>query len=70
MQSGAYHIMYVSGEHSQFTIHYGQFTIIIYVNEHQLPHVVNASHTMPTTRVNQGPMLLKLIEWRHCLCFR
>jgi len=27
-----------------------------------LPHVVDASHTTPTIRANQGPKLLKLIE--------
>jgi len=47
-----------------------QFFIINYVNEHQLPHVIDASHTTLNTHVNQGPKLLKLIGWRHCLCFR
>ena len=46
-----------------------QYIIIYYISKHQLSHVINASHTTPTTRVNQGPMLLKLISWRHCLCF-
>ena len=36
--------------------------IINYVSEHQLSHVVDASHTMPTMRANRGPKLLKLIE--------
>ena len=44
--------------------------VIHYVSEHQLPHVVNASHTTLTTHINQGPMLLKLIGWRHCMCFK
>jgi len=35
-----------------------------------LSHVIGASHTTPTTRANRGPMLLKLIGWRHYLCFR
>ena len=43
---------------------------INYFSEHQLPHAVDASHTTPTIRVNQGPKLLKLIGWRYCLCFR
>ena len=47
-----------------------QFFIINYVSEHQLPHVIDASHTTPITHVNQSPKLLKLIGWRHCLCFR
>ena len=45
-------------------------SVINYVSEHQLPHVVNASHTTPTTHVNQVPMLLKLIDWRYCLYFK
>jgi len=43
---------------------------INYVSEHQLPHTVKASHTMPTTHANWGHMLLKLIGWRYCLYFR
>ena len=44
--------------------------VINYVSEHQLPLVIDASHITPTTRVNQGPKLLKLIGWRHCPRFR
>ena len=45
---------------------YGQpqyiITVIInYVSEHQLPPVIDASHTTPTTRANRGPQLLKLV---------
>ena len=36
-------------------------SFINYVNEQQLSHAVNASHTMLTTRVNWGPILSKLI---------
>ena len=43
---------------------------IYYVSEHQSPHAVNKFHTTLTTHVNWGPMLLKLIGWRHCPCFR
>ena len=46
------------------------YIIIYYVTEHQLPPVIDTSHTTPFTHVNQGPKLLKLIGWRHCLCFR
>ena len=35
--------------------------VINYVSEHQLPHVINASHIMLTTHVNWDPMSLKLI---------
>ena len=35
-----------------------------------MSHVINASHTTPTTHVNQGPIILKLIGWRYCLYFR
>ena len=53
------------------TINYSTLlTLYYYVNEYQLPPVIDASYTMPTTRVNQDPMLLKLIGWRHCPCFR
>ena len=52
------------------TVHYEQFIIIYYVSEYQLPHVIDASHTTPITCVNRGPMLLKLIGWKHCPYFR
>ena len=52
------------------TIQYKQFIIINYVSEHQLSHAVGASHTAPTTHVNWGRMLLKLIGWRHYTYFR
>jgi len=51
-------------------VHYRQLIIIYYVSEHQLPHIIDVSHTTPITPVNQGPMLLKLIGWRHCPYFR
>ena len=51
----------MSGEHSQFTVHYEQFIIINYVSKDQLPHTVDAHYTTPTTHVNWGPILLKLI---------
>jgi len=35
-----------------------------------LPYVIDAFHTAPITRVNQGPKLLKLIGWRHYPYFR
>ena len=44
--------------------------IINYVTEYQLSHVIDASHTTPTTHVNRDRMLLKLIGWRHCPFFR
>jgi len=33
-------------------VHYRQFIIIYYVSEHQLPHILDASHSTPITRVN------------------
>jgi len=36
-------------------------------HEHQLPHLISASHTTPTTRVNLHPK--KLVGWRHCPYF-
>jgi len=51
------------------TVHYGQFIINYYVSEHQLSHVIDASHTTPTIHVNQNPKLMNLIDWRHCPCF-
>jgi len=47
-----------------WTVHY------YYVSEHQLPPVIDASHTTPITRVNRNPKLLKRIGWRHYPCFR
>ena len=52
------------------TIYYKQFIIIYDVSEHQLPLIIDASHTMPITHVNQGPELLKLISGRHCPYFK
>jgi len=46
------------------------FAFINYVSEHQLPHVMDASHTTSTTHVNLDPMLLKLIDWKHSLCLK
>jgi len=57
--------IHVSGKDNQL-----QYTIIYYVSEHQLPPVIDTSHTTPITRVNRDPKLLKLISWRHCLYFR
>ena len=54
------------------TINYSTLWTIYYyyyVSERQLPPVIDASHTMPITHVNQGPKLLKLIDWRYCPCF-
>jgi len=36
-------------------------SVINYVSKHQLSHAVNTSHITPTTHVNYGHMLLKLI---------
>jgi len=47
-----------------------QSVVINYVSEHKSLHIVNASHTTLIIHVNQGLMLLKLIGWRHCPCFR
>jgi len=57
--------IHVSGKENQL-----QYIIIYYVSEHQLPPVIDASHTTPTTCVNQSPKLLTLIGWRYCPCFR
>ena len=47
------------------TVYDKQFIITNYVSEHQLPHIIDASHTTPATHVNRDPKLLKLIGWRH-----
>ena len=52
------------------TIHYEQFIIFYYVSEYQLPPAIGTSYTTPITGVNQSPMLLKLIGWRHCPCYK
>ena len=41
-----------------------------YVSEHQLPLIIDESHTTPITHVNWGPKLLKLISWRYYPCFK
>ena len=43
---------YWSSVYNQVMVYYRQVIIIYYVSEHQLPHVIDASHTTPTTRVN------------------
>ena len=53
---------------SQYTIN--SLSFINYFSEHQLPHVIDASHATPTTHVNRGSELLKLIGWRHYPYFR
>ena len=66
----------VSGKHNQLqyikslAVQYTQFMIISYVSEHQLSHIIDASHITPTIRANRDCMLLKLIDWRHCLYFK
>ena len=60
----------MTSEYSQSQYAIKQFIIINYVSEHQLPHIIDASHTTLTTHANRGPQLLKLIGWRHCLCFK
>jgi len=67
--SGVYHRIYITGEHSQFTVHYEISSFINYVSEHQLSHIVNASHTMPSTHVNRS-YVIETDQWRNCPCFR
>jgi len=46
----------------QLTMQYVRFNFVInYISEHQFPHAVNTFYTTPTTHINWGPMLLKLI---------
>ena len=37
-----------------------QYVTIYYVSEHQLPPVIDAFHTTPTTRVNRYPKFIKI----------
>ena len=46
------------------TVHY-----YLLCQRHQLPPVIDASHTTPITRDNRAPKLLKLIGWRYFPCF-
>ena len=48
----------MTSEYSQSQYLIKKFIIINYVSEYQLPHVINASYTTPTTRANRGPQLL------------
>ena len=52
----------MASEYSQSQHAIKQFDIINYVSKHQLLHIIDASHTTSTTRVNLGPMLLKLMK--------
>ena len=52
----------MTNEHSQSQYAIKQFIIIKYFSKHQMSYVIDASHITPTTRVNQGPKLLKLIN--------
>ena len=59
--SGVYHGIYVYNK--QAYINYDvlcKSIVINYVSKYQLPHVVNAFHTMPIIHVNCSLMLLKL----------
>jgi len=42
-------------------VYYTSFIIVNYVSEHLLPHAVNTFHITPTTHINWGLILLKLI---------
>ena len=42
--------------HNALTVYF-----INYVSEHQLSHVIDASHTTPITHANRDPQLLKLM---------
>ena len=50
-----YHRTYITSDHMLIA------NFINYVREQQLPHTINTSHATPTTHVNWGPILLKLI---------
>ena len=65
VQSCVHYIIHVSGVYNQL-----QYVYYYYISEHQLSPIIDASHTTSITRVNQNLMLLKLIGWRHCPCFR
>jgi len=45
-------------------------SLLLLCQRTQLPPIIDTSYTMPTTRVNQGPKLLKLTSWRHFPYFR
>ena len=64
IQSGEFSQVNTVSHNTLWTVH-----CYYYVSEYQLPHAVDASHITPITRVNRSPKLLKLIGWRHCLCF-
>jgi len=70
--SDVFHIICINmiSEHSQSQYAIKQFIIINYVSKHQLSHIIDSSHTTPTTHVNRGSKLLKLIGWRNYPCFR
>jgi len=54
----------------QYAVYYVRFIIINYVNEHQLPHIVNASHITPTIYVNhtcQSGFYIIEIDWLETL---
>ena len=42
------------------TVYYEPLIIIYYVSEHQLPPIIDASHTAPTTCVNQYPKFIEI----------
>ena len=70
-QSGVYHNIYVYDKltHVSYDVSC-QLIVINYVSEQQLPHAIDTSHTTPSTHVNRGSKLLKLIGWEHCLYFK
>jgi len=60
--SDVYHGIYVYNKLAHINHGLSCYSVINYVSEHQLPHIVDASHTTPTTHVDWGPILLKLTE--------
>jgi len=49
--SGAYHGIQIYNKLAHINHDYFASLLLLIISEHQLPHVVNASHTMPTTYV-------------------
>ena len=58
-----------SGEYSlsQYTMN---SSLLFIMSANTIATRNGTSHTTPISCINQGPMLLKLIGWRHCPFFR
>jgi len=61
---------HITSKHTSTKVFDVSLLLLIMSGNNQLQHAIDTFHTTPTTHVNRGLMLLKVISWRHCLCVK